>query len=185
MKRASWILLLGIVLCGCSGEDLLERALEFRSRMLAASGCSFCAEVTADYGDKLYTFGMDCSADADGKLSFRVSEPETIRGISGSVEDGGGKLTFDDTVLQFNLLADRQLSPVSAPWVLVKSLRSGYIASAGEEDGLLRLTLHDSYEDGALQVDVWMNETDRPVRCEILYKGKRILTVLVKDFELL
>lgn len=185
MKRASWILLLGIVLCGCSGEDLLDRALEFRTRMLAASGCIFHAEVTADYGDKLYTFGMDCSADADGKLSFRVAEPETIQGISGSVDNSGGELTFDDTVLQFDLLADRQLSPVSAPWVLVKSLRSGYIASAGEEDGLLRLTLYDSYEDGALQVDVWMDEKDLPVRFEILYKGKRILSVMVKDFKLM
>lgn len=185
MKRLSWILLLGLVLCGCSGEDSLERALEFRSRMLSASGCSFCAEVTADYTDKLYTFGMECSADADGKLSFRISNPETIQGISGRVEDSGGRLIFDDTVLRFDLLADRQLSPVSAPWVFVKSLRSGYIVSAGEEEGLLRMTLHDSYEEDALQVDVWMNETDQPVRCEILYRGKRILSVLVKDFELL
>lgn len=184
MKRKSWVLLLGILLCGCSGEDLMDRTLAFRDRLLSASECSFSAVVTADYSDKLYSFAMDCTVDSDGNLFFQVVEPETICGISGQISSDGGKLTFEDTLLQFDLLADGQLSPVSAPWVFLKSLRSGYVASAGEENGLMRIDLHDSYEDGAMRVDVWMNDSDQPIRCEILYEGKRILSIVVKDFVL-
>jgi hypothetical protein len=185
MKRAFSILLLGLMLSGCSGNELLDRAMAIRSNLLAASQCSFSAEIIADYGEQLHTFEMDCLADAEGKLTFQVMSPETIRGISGNITDSGGRLTFDETALQFDLLADQQLSPVSAPWVLVKTLRSGYLRAAGEEDGLLRLTLDDSYEEGAMQVDVWINEKDQPVRSAILYKGKQILSLTVRDFELL
>ena len=185
MKRVVSFLLLGVMLCGCSGNDLMERALAFRSQLLSASHCSFSAEITADYGDQIHTFDMDCASDAEGKLTFQVTAPETIRGISGRIGDSGGKLTFDDTALHFDLLADRQLSPISAPWIMVKTLRSGYLTSVGEENGMLRLTLNDSYMEDALQVDVWISEKDQPFQCEILYSGKKILSLSVKNFDLM
>lgn len=184
MKRLGWLLIL-LVLTGCAGAASgIERGMALRSRLLQADGCSFDAEVTADYGDKLYMFSLTCEADASGTIAFTVTEPESIAGITGTVGKEGGRLTFEDTALQFDLMADDQISPVSAPWVFLKTLRSGYLTSACEEDGFLRLTVDDSYEDDALQLDIWLEDGDIPIRAEMLYDDRRIVSMDVKSFQL-
>lgn len=181
-KLGVWVVVL-LCFSGCSNTSKeIERGMALRSRLLKSSSCSFYAEVTADYGDQLYTFGMSCQGDSVGDLTFTVNEPETISGITGTITSEGGNLTFDDTALHFERMADEQLTPVTAPWILLKTLRSGYLTSACEEDGLLRLTIDDSYEDDALTLDVWLDGNDLPVRSEILYDGRRILSLNVKNF---
>ena len=182
MKRLwIWILVM-TMLSGCSGENKeIEQAMALREKLLNAKGFSFSADITADYGDKLHLFSMDCQADEEGDLTFTVTKPETIAGITGRIQDEGGELTFDETVLFFELLTDEQLSPVSAPWILVKTLRSGYLTSACEEGEGLHLTIDDSYEDDALMLDIWLDGKNLPKRAEILYDGRRILTLDVKN----
>ena len=183
MKRAAMLVLFLVMLSGCSSENReLDRGMALRDKLLSGQGCSFDAEVTADYGDKLQEFSMACQGDAQGNLVFTVTAPETIAGITGMVSDTGGKLTFDDTALHFDLMADDQLSPVSAPWVFLKTLRSGYLTSAGMDGEQLRLTIDDSYEEDALQLDIWLDGNDVPARAEILYDGRRILSVSIKNF---
>ena len=182
MKRIIPILLILVLLAGCAGaRDTMDRAMALRSALLA-KGAEFDAAVTADYGDKTYSFGMHCRMEAQGKVSFSVTAPETIAGITGTVSASGGKLTFDGNALAFTLLADGQVSPVSGPWLLMKTLRSGYLTSCGVEDGCLRIAIDDSYEDDALHLDVWLDESDCPKRGEILWKGRRILTVEIENF---
>lgn len=159
--------------------------MTFRSNILSAEGCRFDASITADYGDELYAFSMECQADASGNLTFSLTEPEALSGISGTVSDEGGRITFEDTALTFPLLTDDQLSPASAPWIFVKTLRSGYLTSACMEDGMLRLSMDDTYEEDALHLDIWMDENRMPVRGDILYDGRRILSVEVEDFTFL
>ena len=185
MKRMISVLLLAVFLCGCSGSSgEIERGMALRSKLLAAESCTFDANITADYGDKVYAFSMGCSADKQGDLTFSVSAPETIAGITGTISADGGRLTFDDTALYFDLLADDQLTPVSGPWILIKTLRSGYLTSACVEEGSLRLTIDDSYDEDALQLDIWLDEGDLPKRAEILYDGRRILSLDVTSFEI-
>ena len=182
MKRIIPILLILVLLAGCAGaRDTMDRAMALRSALLA-KGAEFDAAVTADYGDKTYSFGMHCRMEAQGKVTFSVTAPETIAGITGTVSASGGKLTFDGNALAFTLLADEQVSPVSGPWLLMKTLRSGYLTSCGMEDGCLRIAIDDSYEDDALHLDVWLDESDCPKRGEILWKGRRILTVEIENF---
>lgn len=184
MKKAAVLLTLVIFLTGCSAESELEQAMGFRDSLLSGNGSSFSAKVTADYGDELQEFTMDCRGDARGNVEFRVTSPETIADITGTISEAGGALTFDDTALHFDLMAEDTLSPVSAPWIFLKTLRSGYIVSACYEDELLRLSIDDSYDDDALRLDIWMQELI-PVRAEILHEGMRILTLDVKDFQIL
>ena len=101
------------------------------------------------------------------------------------VSEDGGRLTFDDTALHFELLADDQLSPVSAPWILIKTIRSGYMTSACMEDGMIRLSIDDSYDDEALHLDIWLNDANLPEKADILYDGRRILSVSVTNFQIL
>ena len=183
MKRFfAVIMLLLLFISGCDRADQgIERALALRST-LQQKGCSFRALITADYGDKLHEFEMDCIADLSGNLSFTVVSPETIQGITGTVDADGGNLTFDDTILAFELLADGQITPVSAPWILIKTLRGGYIHAAAQSDAGLKLILNDSYEEDSLQLDVWLDENDTPQDAEILWQGRRIVSIKVTEF---
>ena len=185
MKKAVALLAAVMLFTGCSAETELEQALSFRSELLAGKGCSFTAQVTADYGDEFQEFTMDCRGDERGGITFTVTSPETIAGISGTASEAGGALTFEDTALQFPLMAEDTLSPVSAPWVVLKTLRSGYIVSACMEDRLLHLSIDDSFEDDALRLDIWLDENRNPVRGEILHDGLRILTVRIGNFQIL
>lgn len=164
-----------------SQEDALAHGMQLRENMLQNS-CSFVAQITADYGDKSYTFSVGCTADTEGNLSFVVLSPESIAGITGRITAQNGYLTFDDTVLAFPLLADGEVSPVSAPWLMVRTLRSGYLESAGMDGDNLLLTIFDSYEEDALQLDVWLDDENRPVHTDILWQGRRVLSITVKDF---
>lgn len=186
MKRIIPLLLLVLLITGCGGENSqMERAMTLRGQLQKSTGCSFESVITADYGDKIYTFTMECQTDQSGSLTFTVTEPESISGITGTISEEGGKLTFDDVALAFELLADDQVTPVSAPWILIHTLRAGYLTSCGEENGVLRLSIDDSYEDDALHLDIWLDESDAPARGEILWDGHRILSVDVRNFKYL
>lgn len=185
MKKAAVLVLCLMCLTGCSSASKeIERGMALRAKLLKAESCTFDADITADYGDKIHEFSMSCRGDTKGSLAFTVTAPESISGITGVISGDGGKLTFDNTALHFGLLADDQLSPVSAPWIFLQTLRSGYLTSAGMDSQMLRLSIDDSYEDDALHLDIWLDEKDIPVRAEIVYDGKRILSLTVKNYAL-
>lgn len=185
MKRI-WILLcVLLLLTGCSGKNQdIDRAMNLRSKLLSKA-VSFDAEITADYGDKTYTFTMNCKADTQGNLTFTVVEPEVIHGITGTVSATGGKLQFDDVALAFDLMADGQFSPASGPWILMKTLRSGYLTSCTREGDTYRISIDDSYDDDALHLDIWLSGEDVPIQGEIMWQGRRLLTIGVKNFTFL
>lgn len=184
MKKAAVSLILAVLcLTGCGEKNKeLERGLALRARALQGESCSFSAQITADYGDNLYEFTLDCQTDGQGEMAFQVTAPETISGITGTLSAGGGALTFDDTALAFPMLVEGLASPISGPWLFWKALTAGCITSAGLEGENLRLSVDDSYEANALQLDIWCDDTDTPKRSEICQGGRRILTILLKDF---
>jgi len=181
MKRLVLIVLLVFALPGC-GQDEMDGAMDMRERFQQCNGCVFDVKVTADYGDVIHSFKMECQTDDVGNLSFCVSEPETIAGITGIIDDEGGKLTFDDKALAFELLADGQVTPVSAPWILIRTLRSGYLNACSRTDDKIMLVIDDSYAEEALQLNIWLNEDYIPLEAEIFWDGRRILTLEVDGF---
>lgn len=184
MLKAGFVLILMFFLAGCSDTTKeIDRGMELRTRLLSGE-CSFDAEITADYGESIEIFSLSCQADAQGGVSFTVAEPESIQGITGSISESGGELTFDDTVLFFPLLAEETLSPISAPWILIKTLRSGYLTSACSEEELLHLTIDDSYDQGALKLNIWLDGENRPVIAHIFQEEKRILSLKITNFEI-
>ena len=159
----------------------MEQAIAFREKLLGAQNCQFQADVTADYGDSVHQFSMSCEGDSEGNLAFEILQPESIAEIKGRISGEGGHIEFEDKSLFFPLMTDDLLTPASAPWIFMKTLRSGYIRAAGVEDSYLRLTVDDSYADDALMLDIWM-ESDRPARADILQNGRRILSLEVTSF---
>ena len=185
MKRLALLCLVLILLCGCSANSAdMDRAMALRGK-LQQKEVTFDVDITADYGDKVHTFSMECQADIKGNMKFSVTKPESISGISGTVSKGSGKLTFDDQILAFDILADNLISPVSGPWVLMETLRSGYLTSCSQEGDLLRVAIDDSYADNALHLEIWLDSSDIPQRCEIYWQGRRLLSMDVKNFTFL
>lgn len=186
MKKWSLLIVLVLLLTGCgSSNDALDRGMALRGKLIAGNGCSFDAVITADYGDKSYSFCAQCTADHQGNLTFQVTQPELIQGVSGTISAEGGKLTYDAMALAFGLLADDQVSPVSAPWLMVKALQGGYVRSCGKEGDEIRMSIDDSFDDDALQVDVWLGQGNLPVRADILYRDRRILSLQVSNYKIL
>lgn len=180
MKRLLPLFLVFIL--GCSGQDPnMDAALELRSRCLGAESLSFRVTVGADYITHIEEFTLDCTAGSDGAVRFRISEPEDISDIAGTVRGDRGTVEFDDTVLAFPLMADGRLSPLSGPWVVVKAIRSGNILAAGREGEKLHLTIDDSYEDKALAVDLWV-ENGAVREAEVAFEGRRCLTMTFDGF---
>ena len=159
--------------------------MKLRETILSAQMCSFHADVTADYGDSLCSFSMKCQTDSSGTVHFEVTGPDTIAGIQGNISDAGGNITFEDQALYFPLLTDDLLVPASAPWILMKTLRSGYLTSVCTENELLRITANDSYADDALMLDIWLDESCLPMRGDILHDGSRILSLEIENFRIL
>ena len=185
MKRLILIVLCMLMLSSCAAHsENMDAAMALRSK-LQKQGVSFLVDITADYGDKIHTFSMECQADSKGNLKFTVAKPESIAGISGAVSKGSGKLTFDDQVLAFDILADNLISPVSGPWVLMETLRSGYLTSCSRDGDFLRVAIDDSYAENALHLEVWLDSNDIPQQCEIYWQGRRLLSMVVKNFTFL
>ena len=91
-------------------------------------------------------------------------------------------LTFEDFALEFPRLTDDQITPVSGPWILMRTLLGGYLTSCGSDGENLRVTIRDSYEEDALTLDIWLNAENAPIRAEILYDGRRIVTMDIENF---
>ena len=128
---------------------------------------------------------MHCIADPAGVITFTVRKPDSISGISGKLTDKGGNITFDETALYFELMAEEQFSPISAPWIFLKALRSGYLTSACLENNMTRLSIDDSYEENALRLDIWLDFQNLPKHAEILHDSRRILSLDVVNFTIM
>ena len=125
---------------------------------------------------------MECIADDKGFIRFSVTEPESISGITGYIDGNVGKLTFDDQVLLFPMLADGYISPVCTPFLMYQCLKGGYIHTAAEMEEGYYMVYHDSFAGEPLQLDLWTDKANNPISAEILWKGRRILTVDVRNF---
>ena len=183
--RLAAIVCVLFLLTGCKGTgDSLGKAVALRNRLLDGNGCHFRTTVTADYGEQIYVFEMDCQIDRDGNLSFTVTEPATIAGITGEISGTGGAITFHDKILAFQTIADGLVTPVSAPWLFVKTLRSGYLKDTAKTEQGYEISIDDSYAEESLQMQIAITE-DLPVFAEIFWQGRRILTLSVEEFSIL
>lgn len=183
MKRKLTAVVLTILLCGChSISDESQPAMEVRQRLWDSDGCSFTAEVNSDFGQTEYSFRLDCDVSKNGELAFEVIAPDSIADIKGRIDQQSGSLRFDDTVLAFPHLAEGEISPVCAPWLFYKALSSGYIRACGEEDGLWRISIDDSFRGENFVLEVWLDEDNIPVSAEIVWQGRKLLSLEIVDF---
>ena len=186
MKRVLAILVFIFMLCGCSSpKEPIDSAVALRETILSSNGVAFDAAITADYEDVIYTFRLDCTVNAEEALSFTVTEPKSISGISGIITEDQPSLTFNDTVLAFPPFADGQLSPVMAPYLFMNSLRSGFLSSCGIEGEGYCISIEDTFQNTPLLLQVFTDADSVPLRAEITYRNRRILSIDFYNFVVL
>lgn len=181
MRRALCVILICLICTACSSEAELSPAIDFRSELVSSGGASFSAEVLADFGQTVQTFCMDCRSDGVGKLTFTVTAPETLSGITGTVTDSGGTITYDGMAMDFGLLANGNVIPAAAPAIVCACWIDAYISSTGQEGDGCRVTYEKDFEEKALTVDTWF-EKNIPICAEVCYNDKRILSITFDDF---
>ena len=172
-----------LLLCGCEKKTdaSMQRALDFRSALMGAGGCTFSAEFTADYEDEIVRFSADCVCGKDG-VSLTVTAPETLCGICAAVEEQDARVIFDETEIALDLMAGR-LAPLSAPYRLFAAWTEEYLQFAGREDGQLRMTALHGYDDEELTVDTWLNEENIPIHAEIAADGETLVFADITHFQ--
>lgn len=159
--------------------------LTFRTALLQSGGCSFTAAITADYGESAASFTLDCVFSPETGASVTVTEPESIAGIQAQVKDTAASVSYDGMQLGLGSLADGNLAPLAAPYVLGQCWAGEYIDATGTEDGLLRTTYRMGYEEKELVVDTWFSQEPlAPVRAEISFEGRMVLRTDISAFSM-
>ncbi len=159
----------------------MEQALSFRTQLIARGGCSFRAQIIADYGQEVQHFTLACDVDGEGQAAFTVKEPETIEGITGQMEGEKGSITYDGLQLAFPLMVRDQISPVSAPALVAECWIREFILSAGLSDGIYRVSYEKKINGNDLLIDTYF-EKDIPISAELCYNGYRIITINITEF---
>ncbi len=183
MKLTAALMALLLFLTGCTGQrNQLDRATDLRKQILTASTCTFDTTIHANYEEEVYTFDLSCSADSEGNLTFCVLSPDSIADIRGNISDSGASLVFEDTVLAFPMLADGKVSPVTAPWLFMKTLRGGYLSGCAETDEGLLISLDDSYDENPLHVEICTDTHAVPLSADIYYQQQCVVTMQFRNF---
>ena len=178
------LLLLSGCLGGGEGQKTLDLALTIRGEYLAMTQCAARAELTADYGQRIYDYTLDVAGTAE-ELTLTVTEPDLIAGITARVKPGESFLVYDDLVLETGPLTDAGLSPMSAIPAMLEQLRGGYLMAWSLEDGILRITCGDpgGTPDTGTVYDLWLDtESHALIRGEVSVDGRRCLQCIFTSF---
>lgn len=186
MRRTAFVpmmILLLFVLTGCkAAESPHERYRRDYRDLTAYSGE---AEVTADYGDKVYQYQITLSGDDRGG-EVQVTQPESIAGTGCRWKKGNCTATYEDITIATGHISGDGLSPADAMPVLLEALGSGREIAAEEQklDGkeVLFLELaNPNHPEEVSRVQVWLDKANGALcRGEILWQDRTVITV---DFD--
>lgn len=163
----------------CSKAEQENQMDEIQQSFFNASGVSFAADLTADYGDRVMDFGLDYSGSA-GSGVLTVTSPETIAGAQVKLGDGGATLSFDGAEVYTGELLPDGLSPVDAVPVMVSAWGQGLVTETVREkwDDVSCLAALFRIDDD-VNLRTWFDEAGLPLHAEFTFDG---YTVISTDF---
>ncbi len=174
-----------LMIAGCSSKKDGQNDMLKLREVISGKEYAFLAIIHADFGDNTYDFKLDCQFDTAGSMTFSIVSPDTISGITGKIHSSGGELTFDDKAVAFHLLADGNISPVCAPWLAMRGVRSGFISSWGSEQDGKVFTIDDTFEDLNVSFRVLVARDLQIKSVEIYWEDRCILSIAVENFRYL
>ncbi len=194
-RKMCALMMIPFLLTGCSmgaGNGISaaeELALTIRTEYLAMTVCSATIEVTADYGQRVYTYTLSMDWEKNGETVLTVVAPETIAGITARVENGTGYLEYDGAGLETGPLLAGGLSPVEAVPLIVDYICSGYIAecdleTVGEKRQLWLCCRDPETASGmGMEAAFWFDEQSHTLlRAELISDGYTVIQCHFTDF---
>ena len=114
-----------------------------------------------------------------------VSVALTVISLVDYIVKNKNVLTFDDKILAFPILANGELTPVSAPWIFLNTLKGGYLRGYSQTDDGLCLYIDDSFEEDPLHLEIETDSETTPISAQILWQDRRILSLQIENFIIL
>ena len=178
----SALLLTGCTGGGSSARSKLEAAQSVYRTM---SGCTAQAEITADYGQRVYGYTVDLTVQG-GSGVMTVKEPENLAGTVLTWSDGETKLAFDGAELDTGALSDSGLSPADAMPAILTACQGGEIVDCCMEEQEGVQVLHGTLDldgDQGGQIQCWFQpDSYGLLRAELSQDGVTVVTMQFSDF---
>lgn len=198
--RRRWMcvpmMLLALVLSACGGTGAGSRAeqlaLDMRGAYLAMTACTASMEVTADYGSRVYDYGIDVSWEKEGDTVLTVTAPENIAGVTARLRRDATALEYDGIRVETGPLNPEGLSPMDALPALLTAAREGFLAQCvmeTAEDGtavLHTVSRDPEAEPGSgTELQLWFQaDTHALLRGEISQDGFTVIQCVFRDFSM-
>lgn len=180
-----------LVSCGGKGgeretEELLQ---QIRGRYLELTACCGHGELTADYGRRVYTYGIDFSCTSEGELLLTLTAPENVAGTTAHITAGETALEFDGVMLETGPLDSAGLTPIDAIPALLRYAREGFVSACAIEGEEGQQTLHvvcsdpESSPGQGVEANLWFDPaTLALLRGEISTDGVTVIQCEITDF---
>lgn len=196
MKKRLCALMMTLVLplsaCGgAGGGDEAEKALvEVRGKYLEMTACSGHADLTADYGQRVYTYGVDFTWQREGETLLTLTAPEVIAGTTAHIAAGETALEYDGVMLETGPLNTEGLAPVDALPALLAYAREGFAAECALEGAegemqSLHVICRDPEQDPGvgIEAELWFDQaTGNLLRGELSEGGVTVIQCAVSGF---
>ena len=167
------------LLCGCAVNGGAEdKAIEIRAKFNDCAEISLRAEMTADYGERVYDYAVSYTGDgATGLLN--IEKPLEIAGVCVIYEEDGPRLMYDGAVLDTGPLWADGASPAEAFPMLIDSWRRGWISAAWKESlggrACVVLDICSGNDESRLSRTWFYEDTLEPAAAELFSEGVSVL----------
>lgn len=175
--------------CGGGGGEPEELLQQVRGRYLEISACGGHGELTADYGRRVYTYGIDFTWEKEGETRLVLTAPENVAGAVAHISAGETAFEFDGVMMETGALDSAGLSPIDALPALLAYAREGFVSSCvlEREEGQKRLHVVCSDPEKSpgqgLEANLWFDEASFGLlRGEVSVDGVTVIQCEITDF---
>lgn len=194
-RTGLWVLMillcLSLTACGGGATGAEQLALDIRGEYLAMEGCSGTLTITADYGQRVYTFGAELTFRRAGESVLTLTSPEEVAGVTARLEQEGGSLEYDGVRVETGPLDNDGLSPMEAVPALLDYAAEGFLAEctleeteAGEQ---LRVICRDPAQQAGTgqECSLWFDpDSHALLRGELSQDGYTVIQCVFSAFRL-
>ena len=182
---------LALSACGGGATGAEQLALDIRGEYLAMEGCSAELAVTADYGQRVYEYGLTLEYRREGECVLTVISPEAVAGVTARLKDGSGSLEYDGVWVETGPLDEDGMSPMDAVPVLLEYAREGFIAECAmeewEQTQVLRVICRDPEAQAGTgrECSLWFDpDSHALLRGELSRDGYTVIQCAFADFQM-
>lgn len=177
VKLLALMTALSLTLCSCgAGQTAEEKAMEIQAEYAAWDTLTITADVTADYGDRVYEFKLRYTGN-DTEGTVEVLSPEEIAGLTAEILPDGSSIEYDGAELSLGELTSGGLSPMDCLPMMIAEWSEGYVDRAETDniDGTDTLAVTYTLSENESLITWFEADTNLPVRAEVYFDGSMVL----------